>query len=434
MLAVIGLALLGAAPASAATWSPQETLLPGKRVEGPLVGVGSGGSAVALWAVVPPPKLTFSSPGTLAMLARRRGSGYSIQYAARSAAGQPFGPAVTLQQGLPKRVGFGVAEDGRAVVARLLRNRRLVVNRIDPQGVLGPTEQIAGRVRNLQLSVAEDGTTVLLYEKPGHRFVAQATAAADGAFGPPELVGRIRGGTWQTALDAGIGGRAVVAWEPKRGQVLAAQRSEGAFTPIERVPKARYTNNSVEVAAAPTESLVFLNGLYDLPRVRVAVAPAGGRFAPAEEIPTSGPAQGEFGLIDVDSAGNATAAWTRYRAGGRADGIELATRPAGGEFKSRPLVRGPYFGVESLDVAADGAAVITFDKLRGRDLQIGAALRSAGGQFGPPQRVGMVESRASVIFSASAIASGGHAVVGWSDPVEHRLSSLGVFVSSAEAP
>jgi hypothetical protein len=424
---------LPAAPASAASWSPQQKVLSNKRVGAPLMGIAADGTAVALWAVVPPPKITFSAPVD-GLSSGGRFSKYAVQYAVRPAGATAFGAPISIQRGLPRRLGFGMAEDGRGFVERVDKEGVLSINRFDADGTLGPGEVLARRVRDAKIDVAEDGTAIVLYRRSDDGIYARTAPGGD-EFGPEERLAAADADVSSIALDAGPAGRGAVAWESRSGAVFSSQQSSGGrFGPVRKVPNGANPNNSIEVAASASESFVLINGLGDLARVRVAVAPDGGHFAPAEQLPTSHGATGEFGLIDVDASGTATAVWDRFSPrNGAPDGLEIATRTAGGSFSTpRPLYRGPSAGLESLDVAADGSALVTFDGIHRRDAYIAAALRPAGEGFSSPEQVGTTTSRFSVIFSRGAIASGGQAVVGWGEP-SRNLDSRGVLTSLADA-
>lgn len=190
-----------AVPAEASTWSPDEAVLaPSSGLGKTSVEVGPRGYAVAL--------LPQAAPRPPSQLPRSVSEG--LQIAIRPSADKKFGEPLPLDEQRPASYGFGMSATGESVVAWVDRRGRVLFVRFSPGERPSAPRRLARRVGGrIALSVADDGTAIVVYDRGGRRTFAR-TALPGSSFGRPELIAhgeRARA----VVLDAGDGGRGVIA-------------------------------------------------------------------------------------------------------------------------------------------------------------------------------------------------------------------------------
>lgn len=348
-----------------------------------------------------------------------------LEVAIRPAAAKRFGEPVTLAKRRPTSFGFGMSAAGESVVAWVDRRGRLMVSRFSPGHQPSAPRRLARDVRGrIALSVADDGTAIVLYGRGKRPRVSARTALPGGSFGPAESIARgIRADA--LALDAGDGGRGVVAWIRGRREIVASQRTSAGFQPARVIPSGDQPAGPLSVLATATESFVAIEG-----KLRICIAPANGRFGAAEPLLGSEQSKGYHVGLDADAAGRLTIVSERV-ARSNAAGIDFVNRPAGGSFGPTKSLTDEPAGLDvNLDVAPNGAAVVTWNDLSRYSTTIRGALRPAKGGFGKATPVGKLKRRAAILPSDAAIGPDGDAVsvLAGSGPLGH-----GVYATSATA-
>lgn len=394
---VLAATAFGGASVAAGTWGADEPVLaPVDGVANPRVEVGPGGYAVVLI-----PKASTSTRADLFSKPAARG----LEIAVRPAIGQRFGEPITLDERRPASYGFGMSATGESVIAWVDRRSRLLVTRFSPgERPPTPSRLASGIDGQIALSVADDGTAILLYDDGEKPRILGRTALPGGSFGRSELVAR-GVTTGSVVLDAGDAGRGVIAWSRGRREVLASQRTGTGFQAPQVLPSGDQPVGLLTALATPTESFVAIDG-----KLRVCVAPSGGSFGPAESLLTSQRSKGYHVALDADSTGNATIVWELV-AGSKPAGIDFTTRSAGGAFGAVESLTDRPAGLDvDLDVAPNGAAVSTWNDLSRFSTTIRGVLRQPGGGFGKVVRVGNLERRAAILPSDTAIGPDGDVV------------------------
>jgi hypothetical protein len=383
MLAWLG--FLSGATAAAQTFSEPVTIsAPGQHAVAPHVAVDAEGDALAVWL-------------------RSDGEHFRVQLAA-SPSGQGFGPPAVLSA--PGRDAYGpqvaMHAGGDAIVTWCqsdgLRLRLYATVRRAGSSFTAPQALSAGDVDVTDCDNSTWGLPQAAFGPAGEAIAVWA--AVPGGGGDPQLDDhRVQA----AQLDAG--GRSFGAardispegWDARNPQV--AVDGAGAATVLWRAAMA---------------------GTYF--RIQAVTRPAGGGFGPVAELsdPSS---HAELQRIAVDPAGNAVAVWNRVRLYGA--GVEAAVRPAGGAFGpvqelSRPIADPNYAPKPvhlggpvrvALDGSGNAAAVWREREPDGEKKGVFAALRPAGGVFGPAQalsRPGRNAGAARVAFDGA-----GNAVAVW---------------------
>lgn len=197
----------------------------------------------------------------------------------------------------------------------------------------------------------------------------------------------------------------------------------------------------VEAAVGPDgTAVVALSGVTTGRGFGVAALvrhPDGRTDGPTALAPEDGRARSNA-QVAMDAAGNATLLWARDRFGGRAGSVEVATRPAGGDFTPPVRVSSPResprrfpmlavrgIGVERLSRAwrevedpnagftAEGDAVVAWARLnRAGSGAVEAAVRPRGGHFGRAEQVSSSRRRGSLDVQL-AVTPAGEAVAFW---------------------
>ena len=223
-----------------------------------------------------------------------------------------------------------------------------------------------------------------------------------GAFGAPSafrgdlLFGRER------ALAAGRGGHALALWatQPDSAQparLFASFREPGGeFGEVEELPLGGQPPVRVEAAVGPDGTAVIaLTSLTTRRSFGVGALvrhPDGRTDGPTLLTPEDGRHRSSA-QVAMDAAGNATLLWSLNQFGRRRLGtVEVATRPAGGEFSTPVRISSRRENARRfpmLAVGPEGHAVAAWHvNVRGRGLVLRAAVRRIGRtRFGRPQTV-----------------------------------------------
>ena len=242
--------------------------------------------------------------------------------------------------------------------------------------------------------------------------------------------------TWGLPQAAfGPAGEAIAVWAAVPGgsgdpqldehRVQAAELGTGSesFGAAADISPAGWDARNPQVAVDGTGSATVLwraamSGTYF--RIQAVTRPAGGGFGAVAEL-SNPSSHAELQKIAVDPAGKAVAVWNRVRSFGA--GVEAAVRPAGGAFGpvhelSRPIddPSGTVHLGGPVRVAVDGsgnaAAVWSERDAENRRVKgVFASLRPAGGAFGPSQalsRPGRTAGAARVAFDGA-----GNAIAVW---------------------
>lgn len=216
---------------------------------------------------------------------------------------------------------------------------------------------------------------------------AQPASAADPVFAAPRTLALDAGAP---AIAIGAGGDAVVAWGGREGGVFVARRGVlgGAFEAPERI--ADDLADRVRVSRNPAGAIAVAWTGRENPgkrsRLRVSVAPSGGRFGAPETVP----------LPDAPAVSGSPQAAPTDR-----------TAPA-------------------VVLGADGALTAAVTDVEGRLL---AGVRAAGGQFGEAQVVATGVRGAPVV---AADGLGSTALVWRQEPAANAPDQLRTVVMAAE--
>lgn len=231
-------------------------------------------------------------------------------------------------------------------------------------------------------SVVPGGSTVELFRRPpGGEFGAPTAFTGDSFFGR------------ERALAAGRGGHALALWtaqtDPAEPARLFASFREpgGAWGQPEELELGDIRPVRVEAAVAPDGTAVIaLSGFEVWALVR---HPDGSVAGPTTLTPADGRHR-TSAQVAMDAAGNATLLWSRNQSRRSPGAVEIATRPAGGEF-TQPVrvssVRENARRFPMLAVGPEGHAVAAWHvNVRGRGLVLRAAVRRIGRtRFSRPQ-------------------------------------------------
>jgi len=386
MLTVVGLLLLGAAPASASSgWVDAETLTPPVADAGqPDVAVDAGGTAVAVWT---------GDRGAIEVVQRAPGEGWTAPVTLA-----PSGalPRVAVDAQGDALVAWAEAGSGQAVVRTALR----------PAGgtwLRQPDLDAGGTfVSALTARFAADGTATVSWETSGGLRAARRSAA--GTWGAPlDLTPPgedVAGGDVAFADD----GSATVAWAQEGaaagGATLiqtAVRTPDGAWEPKTAVSQPQLQ------AADPR---LAVDGRGQLLATWAGDDGHGGYAAQAALRTTAGVWEGPSRLsasyyrvstpqIAFDGTGRAIAVWDRWdrRTAASVDfAVEAAVRPAGGPWRAAAQLSptgeprlGPQLAVTAAGdaVAVWSAATDSPKGIQGARLAAGALTWSPAATLSP---------------------------------------------------
>ena len=374
------------------------------------------------------------------------GAGTASTAAAQSTAPGRFGDPVAISAAGQHAFGAHVAVDGRGgVLAAWLRSDgesvRVQVAERSREGDFGAPADLSAAGRDatgVQVALDADGDAIATWcQSDGSRtrlYAALRRAGGDftapGPISPPDVAARdCDRPTWGLPQIAfGPSGDALAAWsavpagaaDPDLAEhrVQTAQLPPGgdAFGAAQAVSAAGWSARNPQVAFDPTGAATLLwraarSGTYF--RIQAATRPPGGAFGAVQELsdPVS---HAELQRIAIDPAGNAVAVWNRVRHFGSA--VEVAVRPAGGRFGavqelSTPIPAPSYVpptvhlgGPARVAVDARGTAIVVWSELDGGRKRVFAAVRPAGGAFGPRQALsapGKTAGAARVAFDGA---------------------------------
>lgn len=402
-----------AAAGASAAWQPAQTLGRGSAAGRPVTAQGPGGRIAAGWT------LRSSTPRSATRL---------MQVARAGPAGH-FGAPLTLDRTAHSLDDPAIAfePDGRldAVWRRFVAlpgrrnggNHRLWYRRLATSGALGEIEHLSG--------AGESAYDPLFATRPGEDPVLTWSRRT-----PPSWVARFAGGhaidrrrlpggsIFNTRAAVGGGGGVLLTW--RQAGVRAAYRPAGStrFDPPVQVPggEGDVLDPRPVFTGTGRMAVAFSRRVAGSYRLRLAVAPAGGRFAPAEEL--TGEAETALrprpvalagGEIDIAYLSREPGLSGRVRAGVmrlvRASG-ETGAKVGGARLLDRNATR-----ARSLEAAADaGGGGFAAWWLDG---QVRAVRFAPGGLIGAMRRLTSRGERASESLSLSAGATTGDALVAW---------------------
>jgi hypothetical protein len=218
-------------------------------------------------------------------------------------------------------------------------------------------------------------------------------------------------------------GDAIAAWHEFHGKdsVRAAFRPKGGrFGASVQISKAGVAARNPQVAFDRSGDAFVLWNANDLSGgrrqvVQVAMRPVHGRFGNPVDLSVGNGQVGEPRLA-VDGAGDAVALWRQCNNNvfGCDNGgtyiVRAAIRPAGGRFGPPVSLSAAGNDAQDLQVAIDnsGGAVAVWDRFNGTSPAIESAQRPPGGTFGPT-----TDLTTGALNPQVAMDAAGDAIVGW---------------------
>ncbi len=370
LLGVAVAVLLPAAPAAAAGWLPATTVsAPGEDAQSAQIAVAPDGTATAVWF------RPGESSARILAATRRPGDPWDAPLTLSSPGIGPYDPRVVVDaDGNATVVSFGddagdlaVFGTARSADGSWLREDRLSAS---GQDALDP-----------RVAVAADGTvTGAWIRSDGANWRVQVASRAPGS-----------GGTWGLAATLSTAG-------------------EDAATP--------------ELAAAADGAVTVvwssLSGVHY--RVFAATRPAGGSWSAPQALSDDGQ-DAASPQVAVAADGTATVVWRR--SDGSHDLVETVSRPVGGGWSAAETLSAP--GESGLNpqvaVAADGSAIVVWDRFDGSHDRVQASQRPAGGAWSAPETISDAGQSAST--PQVVIAADGTATAAWrrSDGTDERIQA-----------
>jgi len=422
VLRIASIVLITCCPAAAGAsgpWLPPTAIAPPQRGAGaPAVAGNDAGRAVAAWATRDGVRVTLRTPG---------GPWYSPTRVPGSVRGAS---SVSVAMTTGGRAGAAWVQGGRVRAAiRPERRRFLRAAALSPRGRVDSSPRMAfGR-----------GCTPLVAwtsaDAQGRSQVRAACGRADGRFAPAVVVSP-PGERASTPAVAGGPTGVIVVWRQDEGgtyRVRAATRGPvGGFSPAVTVsPASTAVVVDPSVALAPDGTAV---AAWTLTRGESVTAQAATRAitgewtAPADLSRPAAQARGARAAMD--GRGAALVAWSRSGV------VQVAERPPGGAW-SAPVDMSPAgttAGAPSLAASGSGAAVVAWPAQSGAVAQVQAALRPAGGAFGPPGVIS--DPGRPAIAPQAAIGDDGVAPVAWqwtNPAAEPAIAPSGVMAATGLA-
>ena len=187
---------------------------------------------------------------------------------------------------------------------------------------------------------------------------------AGGPWSPPRSVAQA--GATVSALRVGIdsGGAATIAWgtDSGSGGDISASRAPWNGTVWEAAAGLSGGGGGVEaggidLAVDPGGKAIAV--WTEWGRVTTAIRPAGGSWLARQTLSGDG---GSDGVVALDSAGNAVAAWQRDAGGSSV--VEARTRPQGGDWSASRILSAPSrYGTEpAASITPDGEALVVWEQ------------------------------------------------------------------------
>jgi hypothetical protein len=397
----LALSLLCSSQADAAGWrGPLDLSATGADATEPALAVSEAGNAVVAWR-------SQDGSGTVIKASTRpAGSSFSTPVSLSG-----VGPAIGLPQ-----VALNAAGDAVAVWRNGFRIE--VATRPAGSSSFSSPESIpAPGPTTLEPQVAIDpaGEAVVawLTITGGTGTVETSTRPAGESFTAPAPLFPAHANVAEPRLAVTAAGEAIVVWR-KDGVVEAATRPAGdafSITPLS-APGGNADHPRLAVNAAGSAILVWKrNSGVPAPVIEAVTRGPGDAFsAPAPaSAPDAGPGNPDVAL---NSAGNATVAWTSARSVRTV--VEVVSRPAGGSFSAAATLTGEDRAAFEPQVALNalGAAAVVWQRQTGGTRLIEAATRSPSGSFTAP--VTLSAEGQSADAPRIALDAAGEAIAVWS--------------------
>jgi PKD domain/PASTA domain len=429
-LSVVALLAAGGASGEPIWLGPQDLSTPGGDAEGPQVGLDSAGNALVVW-------YRSTSPSSVVQAAEHLAGG--TWGAPRNLS--PPGSAAYYPQlavnaaGDAVAVWVGSSERGANVIQAAARSAG---------GAWGRAEELAGgNVHDPQVALAPDGTAVAVWERfdgatsvvqasirpPGWPWSAPTDLSAPGAYAAYQQVALDHygnavavwrrfdganwiiqtasypsGGGWSAPHDLSAPGQDAEAPQialDRYGDALAVWRRfdganwivQSAFRPYslgragdwsapQDLSAPRYDARTPQVAFDAKFGDAVAIWTRNDDTVQVADRPVGGPWEPAKDLAAPGFLTDDA-HIALDPEGDAIALWRRSETGEHGI-VQVARRPAGGEWGSPEVLSNPEQAAVDPELAVDpaGNALAAWSHFGGTDSVIQAdALDAAGPVF-----------------------------------------------------
>ena len=226
------------------------------------------------------------------------------------------------------------------------------------------------------------------------------------------------------------------AGSPAHAIAAPSWLAPGGITPPLDTPEVLTLETAVDAQGNAIVVWNRVNADYNAAIVEASYRPAGGQFGPVELV-SSPMSAGHFAAqpdVGMSDQGVATVVWSEDSGPGGESVVKQATRAPGDAFTTGPNLSSSEPGVSSFSVslAVNGAgdAVAAWMRTNGTVTVIQAAVRQAGGAFGPGDQISPAATPGqSAEVPEAAISAAGDAAVTWERMVPATAGGAGNVIA-----